>query len=289
MILEAFLITWLDTYIKPKRARNTLESYRFALAHLSAEILAEDLRQLQPLELQREINKLAADYSRQAQILFGVLRQSLRRAVRLHLIEHSPMDAVDPPPHERREAATFTQEEAAAYLAAAHQVEHGRLLVLMLCLGLRRNEARGLRPDDLDGSGILHVRHQRTRDGLSTLKTRSSRRDIPIPAALRSFFRGPVGEYIDDVSENGLRRAHLAAMRAAGITSSVTLHGLRHTCATLAIENGTQPTTVQRLLGHRHFSTTADFYVHPDRRLLTVCTAVLYNQIARHGARLEIV
>ena len=289
MILEDFLTLWIDTYIKPKRTENTLRAYRFALAHLSPEILANELAAITPIDLQREINELAATFSRQAQIMFCALRQAFKRAMRLHMIEHSPMEAVDPPPHETAEAETFTSEEAAAYLEAARQQQHGRLLILMLCLGLRRNEARGLTSDDLDSSGILHVRHQRTKTGLAPLKTRSSRRDIPVPEALRSLFDRPDGEYLDDVSENGLRRAHLAAMAAAKIYRHVTLHGLRHTCATLAIENGQQPTTVQKLLGHRHFTTTADFYVHPDQRLLTICTAVLYNQIARFGARLEIV
>ena len=290
MTLNEYLGLWMDTYIAPKRARNTASAYRYALAHLSPEILARELAAVDPLRLQREINQLAATYERQAQLLFVALRAALGRAVRLGLIERSPMAMVEKPEHEKREIVVLTPEEAAAYMREAHE-SGSRLLVLMLCLGLRRNEARGLRCGDLDADGVLHVRFQRTRDGLSALKTRASRRDLPVPEPLRPFFDGPAGEYVADLSETQLRRQHLRTLAAAGIDAPVTLHGLRHTCATMAIMDGVQMATVQHLLGHAHFAVTADTYVHPDLRGLARCTDVLFGSFAHHpqGARLEIV
>lgn len=287
-----FLNLWMDTYKRPTCAPRTVSAYRYALAHLSPEITGTEIDQVNALQLQREVNNLAAAYSRQAQLLYTALHQAFKKALRLGMITGSPMELVDKPAHTREEPEVLTAAEAAAYFRACGEDRRGVLLRLMLCLGLRRNEARGLRPGDLDADGVLHVRWQRTAEGLSPLKSRSSRREIPVPEALWPLFRGGDGGFLVDCSENGLRRAHLAAMRAAGIGKRVTLHGLRHSCATIAIEEGAELVTVQQLLGHRHFSLTADIYVHPSKKPLTRCTRILYNNFGpRHGdgARLEIV
>ena len=61
----------------------------------------------------------------------------------------------------------------------------------------------------------------------------------------------------------------------------------------MAIIEGVDLVTVQKLLGHKHFSLTADLYAHADRSLLKRCTNViigsfLFPSVAK-GARLEIV
>lgn len=293
MNLSEFLDLWMDTYIKPNRKRKTGEAYKYALAHLSAEILATELELITPIALQREINALAAKYSRQAQLLHVGLSAALRKAENLGMVTRSPMVHVEAPRHEKKEIAYFSPAEASAYIREAEKLNGGKLLILMLCLGLRRNEARGLRCGDLDKDGILKIRHQRGPDGLQPLKTKASRREIPVPEALWPFFDGPEGEYLADISETALRRRHFAAMRAAGIDQQVTLHGLRHTCATMAIVDGAQLATVQRLLGHARFAVTAETYVHISRDLLAGCTkkitGAFYCHHMEEGARLEIV
>ena len=297
MTLMEYLEMWLETYIQPNRAKKTVDAYRYALAHLSGKVRAMELHQLTPLHLQREINALSARYSRQAQLMFIALRAALARAARLGLIEHSPMELCDPPSHEKAEIKYLTAPEAAAYVRCAAEAAGAdrrcRLLILMLCLGLRRNEARGLKCGDMDAEGVLHIRQQRAGNTLAPLKSRASKRDIPVPEALRAFFEGEEGEYIADCSETALRRRHVAILAAARISSPVTLHGLRHSCATLAMQTGGQLTTIQRLLGHAHFSVTADTYIHVDLASLSQTTkqifSVIRSPIYGEGARLEIV
>lgn len=289
MQMQIFLDMWLQTYIAPNRAPKTVDAYRYALAHLSPGIQAADLSAIGPIDLQREINTLAAVYSRQAQLMFQALRSALARAERLEMISRSPMDRVDPPRHETAEIRPLTPPEAAAYYREAMQTPDGLILACMLVLGLRRNEARALRYGDMDADGVLHIRHQRTKNGLSPLKSRASRRDLVVPAPLRWIFDGPPGEYLADISESGLRRRHLRIMARIG-AQGVTLHGLRHTSATIAAAAGISVATIQHQLGHRHVSTTADFYIHPDFSALARCSDVVYNHISpQPGARLEIV
>lgn len=293
MILKEFLNLWLETYIYPNRARKTGDAYFYALAHLDPATQNTELDELTPIALQKQVNTLKAKYPRQAQLMYIGLRAALKKAVALGMMQNRPMENVEAPHHEKREISYLTPAEAAAYLKAAESQEGGELLVLMLCLGLRRNEARGLRYGDMGADGVLSLRMQRTRDGLKPLKTKASKRQIPVPEALQPFFDGPEGEYLADISETSLRRRHLAAMRIAGIDKDVTLHGLRHTCATSAILNGTQLVTVQRLLGHARFTVTADTYIHTDSITLARATRKIIGAFDFHhmekGARLEIV
>lgn len=292
MTLWEYLGLWLETYVAPKRARKTVEAYQYALNHLSQAAREAALDALTPLQLQREVNALAAVYSRQAQLLYVALRAALTRAARLQMIQRNPMDMVEPPAHSKREISYLTAPEAAAYLAAAQEDPRGPLLVLMLCLGLRRNEARGLRGSDLDAEGLLHVRRQRTAQGDAPLKSRASCRDIPVPEPLRAFFRGKGRGYLVDCSETALRRSHVAILARIGVHKQVTLHGLRHSCASLAIASGSQLLTVQRLLGHAHYSITADTYCHLDRQQLAQTVAKILQFTSpsmEQSARLEIV
>lgn len=293
MTLKNYLELWLGTYIDPKKAANTGESYRQALAHLSPEITGTEITALEPIRLQREINALEAIYSRQAQILYTVLRSSLKRACKLGYIQHNPMDMVDAPKHDKKESEYLHQDEAIAYIREAQKQPAGKLLILMLCLGLRRNEARGLCNDDLDEEGVLHVRRQRTRGGSAKLKSEASRRDLPVPEPLRAFFIGQKGEWLIDVTEKSLRSQHRRTLSAIGCDRNVTLHGLRHTCATLAIANGVQLAQVSKLLGHAHYQLTVDLYTHRDLIMLRRCTNVVFGSFFAHhteeGARLEIV
>lgn len=294
MSLSEFLALWMDTYIRPNRANNTVRAYQFALAHLSPEILCEDLTELEPIRIQQNVNQVAAEYPRQAQLMFTALRAALKRAERLQMISCNPMGLIDPPEHRPARAEYLREDEAAAYIREAEHAQAGALLILMLCLGLRRNEARGLKNGDLDEDGVLHIRWQRDRSGnLVQLKSDASRRDIPVPEGLRRFFRGNPEEYLVDVSEKSLRTQHRRTLSAIGCTRRVTLHGLRHSCATLALANGVQLAQITKLLGHAHYSLTADLYAHADLVMLQHCTNVIFGSFrspfVQQGARLEIV
>ena len=57
-------------------------------------------------------------------------------------------------------------------------------------------------------------------------------------------------------------RLHKTLLKKAGITENLRFHDLRHTYATLAIQNGVDIKTVSNILGHYSAGFTLDTYTH---------------------------
>ncbi|CAM2075856.1 MAG: Phage integrase family protein [uncultured Clostridium sp.] len=61
---------------------------------------------------------------------------------------------------------------------------------------------------------------------------------------------------------------------------SFNFHSLRHTHATMLIENGANIKTIQKRLGHSKLSTTMDTYAHVTDKMKTEVVNILENIIA---------
>ena len=68
------------------------------------------------------------------------------------------------------------------------------------------------------------------------------------------------------IHENTVGRLPGDSARRAGVVRQVGCHSLRHTFATLALENGTDIRTLQELLGHNDVSTTMIYCRQKMRR-----------------------
>lgn len=261
MLLGEYLAGWLTAYIEPCRAKSTVQGYRAALRHLSEGARAADLGDPGlAMILQADIYTLARNYSRQAQILYAVLHCAMRRAVRMGYIMVSPMVRVDKPRHRGRAMRWLTVPQLARYLDAAADSDLYVRLALMAVCGLRRGEALAVEPGDVDAAReLLMVRRQRQGAEVVPLKTECSRRDIPLRGGMLMLLlnRDDYGE----CSEATLAREHKRVLDAAGLPR-VTMHELRHTCATTMIGAGVPMMVVQNYLGHSGYQVTADIYGH---------------------------
>ncbi len=145
-----------------------------------------------------------------------------------------------------------------------------------LATGLRRGELLGLKWEDIDmKQGIIRVRRQVSRiDGKiveAPLKTKNSYRAVTIsPQAVevlkaqkekandKYVFPSPNGGPISPDSVNNMLHR---VLDRAGIPR-VRFHDIRHTFATLALQNGVDIKTVSGMLGHFSAGFTLDTYAH---------------------------
>lgn len=245
------------------------------------------------IELLRPL--IQAGHTRQAQLLQVLVGAVLKDQVKHRKLNWNPMICVDRVKHRATFRAWLTVEQAKKLIKSARDAGDPYYIawVLMLCCGLRRGEMLGLQWGDVDFDRLeLRIERQRLRVERRIIETApksaAGQRVIPLaePIITELRLQRRRGKYIIESTPEQLSAALEAAIRRAGVPR-VTPHGLRHTMAATAASEGVTIKTLQTILGHSHFSVTADVYAHCNdqaRRVaaLTVAGATL-------PARLEIV
>ena len=143
----------------------------------------------------------------------------------------------------RAESSGFSEDFALAVL-------------ILLSVGLRVSELVQLRPSDFDPQeGGLRVRGKGRRERRVFIVDEKLR-ELVGSAACRTERDSLLGDEGAWTTQAFRQRLHRFA-QFAGIPGRVTPHMLRHTAATLLLEDGVDLLFLQRLLGHENISTTA--------------------------------
>ncbi len=268
MLFGEWVSTWLSLYVDTgDLAPSTVACYRRAANAIPEWLRGIPVASLTPIDVRRWLLEVAHDTPRAAQLDRVMLMRCLTIARKCGLTSIILDEDTCPPiVHRAARAAVLKPEEIRAYIAAAEQTNCAPLLLLCLC-GLRRGEALGARWEDYDeATGVYHVTGQRVRvSGVyeyRPTKTKHGDRALLLPNGLQELLKHwpRISPWVCDTSPESLRFAHRRAMLAAGITTAVTLHGLRHTMATIAIMAGVPVKALQSALGHATYTLTADLY-----------------------------
>jgi integrase len=221
-----------------------------------------------------------------------IVHRAMKDAVRWGRLVRNPADAADPPRGGQKSDGVHSWDAATLRKFLAESATSAdrlhALWVLLATTGMRRGEALGLRWSDVDLDAgrlrvvqtIIQVRSEVT---IGEPKTARGRRPIALDsgtvAVLRELrkrsleermlvgpdfddcglvFHKPDGSCLrpDAVSATFVRRVGSAGLPA------LTLKGLRHTWATLALERGIHPRVVQERLGHSTIAITLGIYSH---------------------------
>ncbi|QKW10554.1 site-specific integrase [Streptomyces sp. NA04227] len=224
----------------------------------------------------------------------SVLKSALEHAVREDDLPRNVARNVRTPAPRPRRFKPFTASEARQFLQAASGDRLHALYELALRTGLRKGELLGLHWEDLDldaGTAAIHRSLQRTHTGGLTIlhtKTRASERRIALPTeCINSLkihqerqqedrqaagsrwadnglvFTTPVGRPFDPTN---LTRRFRHLLERAGLRV-IRFHDLRHSTATLLLEQGIDLVVIKELLGHAHIGVTASVYAHVRLRL----------------------
>ncbi|WP_327301722.1 site-specific integrase [Streptomyces goshikiensis] len=226
--------------------------------------------------------------------IHSVLKSALEHAVREEEITRNVARNVRTGTPRPRRFEPFTADEARQFLDAVRNDRLHALYELALRTGLRKGELLGLQWEDLDiqkGTASIRRTLQRTQTGgLTSLptKTRASERRIALPGECihslkehREAWEGEREAAAEGWKDNGLvfstqaggpidpanlNRHFRALLDRAGLRR-IRFHDLRHSTATLLLEQGVELVVIKELLGHAHIGVTATVYAHVRLRL----------------------
>ena len=165
---------------------------------------------------------------------------------------------------------------------------------IALMTGMRRGEILALKWKDIDfEKDLIFVSRSIVFSGRVAYekgtKTEAGIREIPLLAPLKEVLlklphKEPNGFILsDDGGKSHLtERAFSCRMEKYKKTHGITCtaHMLRHSYATIAIECGVPPKTVQTLLGHKQLSTTLDIYTDCRRDLINDAAKILNSKMS---------
>ena len=212
-----------------------------------------------------------------------VLNGAIDEAKRDNIIVTSPMDGVVLPSRIRFEGSAYTKEEVEQIVGLIpDDLTFKPVMVLALYFGLRRSEICGCRWSDIDfENATICIRHtvkeySNVRYEKDHTKTKRSYRTLPIPAGILEYFRtlkqrqeesGITGDKVCVMPSGCTIKPHYITkwwgkFLKKNKIREIRFHDLRHTAASLMLENGVMLETVSAILGHEDISTTAKYYIH---------------------------
>ncbi len=289
--VSEYLEEWLLRAVEGKKSPRTLENYQYGCSRIVAALGKIKLDKLTPRHIERMYDDLSLHLSSSSvHSVHRTFKNALNRAVKWGYLDKSPMVRVDAPTLRTPRRSTLNTEQAKNALEWLKD----RLPIayvgtyLAVYSGMRRGEVAGLRWVDVDWERkALHVRRSRQRirkqDIIGKPKTEKSTRSIPVSETVISLLRSwkrqqqeyamargagwsdetyvllkPDGSQYEPVDLlYSLRKA-----KKALDLPPVSFHDLRHTYATILLENGVPLKTVSELLGHTDISTTGNIYAH---------------------------
>ena len=214
----------------------------------------------------------------------GLLSSAYDHAIFIGQLKENPCKRVTLPKGQPKDIRIFYLEEIPKFLEAIADVDLNEKVAyeLALFLGLRRSEILGLKESDVDiVKGLVYVHNTRHRvDGVDIeqdTKTKRSTRILALPdilildlARLLEIHRQFPYESTDYLIQNGAGdplgsqalSSRLSRLEKEKGLPNVTLHGLRHTYASLLHSQGVDMANISAELGHSNLATTMNIYTH---------------------------
>ena len=297
--VAAWLRTWFELYSKLHIRPSTMNYYhRNIEQHIIPAIGDIPLNKLTTRDLQKFYNDLQSNgrlrkvqkkekpglSNSTVRGIHMMLHNALDRAMKEKLILSNPTENCIIPKIEKQEMKILRPDPISSYLNAAERRNALPMFYLELVSGLRKGELTALLWSDLDiqnrtiSVSKQYVKNPNGELALTRPKTETSVRKVSIPQEavdllISEHDKHPDNPYMFPSPITGemyypdsIVNLHKKILKDAGLPH-IRFHDLRHTFATLALQNGVDVKTVSSMLGHYDAGFTLRTYTHATRQM----------------------
>lgn len=308
-----YLVSYLKR-VEPELQKNTIVSYRSMTNGKIRRYFQRrpqlTVGNLKPQDIQDFYQSLFADGVVANTVIHyhALLRRAFQQAFKEERIDANPFDRVGRPKKNKFHGENYTQEELLTLLHLARGDVIYPAILLAGAMGLRRSEALGVRWSRIDwekrtvllDTKIVEYRENGKKkvEPVEEMKNKFSRRTLPLPDPVvemlqvqkehrevyRKMFQGSYNaQYLDYVCVNQLGELlrpsyvtdHFRELLEKYGLRHIRFHDLRHTFASLLINQDVPLINVSNFLGHSDLSTTANIYAHLDKASKQASAAVI--------------
>ncbi|WP_291527330.1 site-specific integrase [Bifidobacterium sp. UBA744] len=283
-LFHEYYAQWVATYKQGAIRDVTMRKYKLTQSWLVKLIPTVQLMELDRITYQQLINDYAEHHERQTTMDFHhQLKSAILDAVDEGLIPRDPTRKViikgkQPRAKKMKYLNQFELHALLADLKLEPPASWDWLILLIAKTGLRFSEALGLTPDDFDFSrqtvSVNKTWNYKNNGGFVPTKNASSVRKVQLDWQLIMQFSGLLKNLPNDQpifikgkvynsTANNILAKHC---KNAGVPI-ISIHGLRHTHASLLLFAGVTIASVSRRLGHASITTTQETYLHVIREL----------------------
>ena len=222
-------------------------------------------------------------------------RSALEKAVDDGLITRNPSAGCKLPPKKGKEMQILSKSELGRFFARAKEEGYYELFLLELSTGMRRGEIVGLKWSDFNAAtSSLRIARQANRVKGKTVvqppKTKTSIRTVVLPQYMTEIltemkkektcewiFPSPVN-IGEPRNPSALYKRFQLLLERSGC-KKIRFHDLRHTFATMALENGMNVKVLSDMIGHISAETTLNIYSHVTDTMRTQASVKIDRKI----------
>ena len=311
--VATWLHAWYDLYAQPNVRQATADRYKLMIETYTIPRIGKiKLKKLTSRDLQKMYKNLMEHGRVNMKSGHGnpglsnttvhsvhlMLHTAFERAVKERLIARNPTDDCIAPKIQKVEMQTLRPEHLQSYLSAANERGVLPMFYLELVSGLRKGELVALLWDDLDiKNRTISVTKQYIKNPGGTLtisrpKTETSVRKVSIPQEAVDLLIQEHDKHLDNpymfpsrttgemYYPDSVVKLHQKILKDAGL-EHISFHALRHTFATLALQNGIDIKTVSNMLGHYDAGFTLRTYTHATRQVQDQAAETMGNFMAQ--------
>jgi len=279
---------WYEEYKTTVKASTLLKTERVFKNHILPAFGNKPIQDIKPMDAQNQMNIWHKKLVR-ASMVMNYAGLVFDYAIRMQLINMNPTKVIKKPVRkesvrEDKDMNFYDKDELKKFMAALENNNNFRAFVyfrLLAFTGMRKGESLALKWSDIDlEKQTLYINKAVSRSAtglyIQTPKTPSSIRRISIDDKTVSILQEYKKESPDGLvfqSEDGgilspakPRKWYLTAMKnLPDDFKQISIHGFRHTHASLLFEAGASIKDVQSRLGHSDIQTTMDVYTHVSK------------------------